>query len=1161
MQRIIRDEEPLKPSTKLSTLGDTLTDVAEHRKASPDLLQKLIRGDLDWIVMKSLEKDRTHRYETASELARDIERHLGDEPVEASPPSIIYRMRKFVRKHRGAVAMTATVVAALITMVIFWAIAEKKVKAQKLLRDLELAEQYLQESRFDLALGLGLSAQQRFPSDPRVLKIVRRAKGSAKLSVKFGLGIVRKATLKRIAEETGEPTVDLPISELLSSGGIDVDAGWYWLTLVYETNEGTNHPKEEIKKYLLFIRRETPYEIQVRRLIIGNVPDADFVTLEEALLFCQPGNILCLAAGKHRVPKLIIAVPNISIESKDYQQPAIIRIGNIHVCDTWDIRLSNLKFEGPYAFGRGNVVGFENSVLCKVTDCTFVATGINAANCDGVELSSNFFLRYAHNRGHITNSKRVILRNNTVHPVLKVYKVTNGSPAARAGLRSQDEIISVDGKPLGLNMNFSEAILAKKGKVLTLVVGRESDGKYAEVVITIKPQWEKKGNRYLYDLNISPGGRAWGTFYFQNCQVVLALNNQLARSALHGLLLVGCTDVLLAGNTVFQNAESNIIIDYTHEAIICYNELVAGVLSNLSLFGSDRATVQHNIIRGAKVGVQLEKSEHSDYINNLILENQTGILCSSGIHNHVETNIFLGNKQCVAAEKYYWGSMTVETNLMDSKIDPNSMENTWLTDRNNAICAFELEKATKQGERSRFKVKKANNYPNLDDHEYGPALSLKSKYLDSCNNMASMVLEFSQLSESLPIEKELGNGLADKTSDLAKRICLMRPPQVDEKSLGKHLEYGHPEVLRITRSLTKLYIDDRRYDKVGPILIKAMETARCILGENHPRTLDSINDFAWFQATCPVSQFRDGIKAIENATKTCELTNWKDYRYVGTLAAAYAEVGDFKSAVKWEKKAIDLIPENKRSMWLANYESRLNLYRSGKCYRAANLLSFSTRQMVGWWKLDQLEGGNVIDSSGNNLHGKLESRACFVSDPVRGNVLSLDGFADYVHCGYSRVFDITDEITLAAWIKVNIFDRKWRAIVTKGDTAWRLQRNADSNGIEFACTGLDIEGTQWGNILGSVNVNDGKWHHVTGVYDGNEIYLYVDGTLDKSKQASGLIETNDYAVMIGENAEGLMGREWKGLIDDVRIYSYALSETEVKELYAGRGPGPNERPE
>ncbi|MBW8040349.1 MAG: protein kinase [Planctomycetes bacterium] len=113
MQRIICEEEPTRPSTKLSTLGEELTDIAEHRKASPDLLQKLVRGDLDWIVMKSLEKDRTRRYDTANELVADIQRHLGDEPVVAAAPSQIYRLRKFLRRHRTH-AIGATMVTVLL---------------------------------------------------------------------------------------------------------------------------------------------------------------------------------------------------------------------------------------------------------------------------------------------------------------------------------------------------------------------------------------------------------------------------------------------------------------------------------------------------------------------------------------------------------------------------------------------------------------------------------------------------------------------------------------------------------------------------------------------------------------------------------------------------------------------------------------------------------------------------------------------------------------------------------------------------------------------------------------------------------------------------------------------------------------------------------------
>jgi WD40 repeat protein len=114
MQRIIRETEPLKPSTKLSTMGDALTGVAEHRKTNPGLLAKLVRGDLDWIVMKTLEKDRTRRYETVSSLAADVKRHLNEEPVEAGPPSAIYRIRKFVQRHRRTVAAALTIAATLI---------------------------------------------------------------------------------------------------------------------------------------------------------------------------------------------------------------------------------------------------------------------------------------------------------------------------------------------------------------------------------------------------------------------------------------------------------------------------------------------------------------------------------------------------------------------------------------------------------------------------------------------------------------------------------------------------------------------------------------------------------------------------------------------------------------------------------------------------------------------------------------------------------------------------------------------------------------------------------------------------------------------------------------------------------------------------------------
>jgi tetratricopeptide (TPR) repeat protein len=111
--RILHEEEPSKPSTRLST-DASLPSLAALRRTDPKKLMAMLRGELDWVVMKCLEKDRNRRYETAIGLARDIEHYLADEPVEARPPSLSYRARKFVRRNRGGVIAAATVIAAVL---------------------------------------------------------------------------------------------------------------------------------------------------------------------------------------------------------------------------------------------------------------------------------------------------------------------------------------------------------------------------------------------------------------------------------------------------------------------------------------------------------------------------------------------------------------------------------------------------------------------------------------------------------------------------------------------------------------------------------------------------------------------------------------------------------------------------------------------------------------------------------------------------------------------------------------------------------------------------------------------------------------------------------------------------------------------------------------
>ncbi len=158
MLRIIREEDPPKPSTRLSS-SETLPSIAANRHIEPARLSKDVRGELDWIVMKALEKDRNRRYETANRFAADIERHLRDEPVEAGPPSAAYRFRKFARRNKPGLTMGAIVALAVLVGVasMGWAVRDRVARSAVLehavAQALDETASFYQSTRLSDALG------------------------------------------------------------------------------------------------------------------------------------------------------------------------------------------------------------------------------------------------------------------------------------------------------------------------------------------------------------------------------------------------------------------------------------------------------------------------------------------------------------------------------------------------------------------------------------------------------------------------------------------------------------------------------------------------------------------------------------------------------------------------------------------------------------------------------------------------------------------------------------------------------------------------------------------------------------------------------------------------------------------------------------------------
>jgi tetratricopeptide (TPR) repeat protein len=217
----------------------------------------------------------------------------------------------------------------------------------------------------------------------------------------------------------------------------------------------------------------------------------------------------------------------------------------------------------------------------------------------------------------------------------------------------------------------------------------------------------------------------------------------------------------------------------------------------------------------------------------------------------------------------------------------------------------------------------------------------------------------------------------------------------------------------------------------------------------------------------------------------------------------------------------------------------------------AIVINVTDAKLVAYWEFDDLQGSMTRDKCGNN-DGTLKGKPYWTEGHFGGALKFPRSSLDSVYIKHNPIFNIKNEITVAAWIKIEGIEYDHQAIITKGNSSWRLQRFAKTGGIEFACTGLNMSDNPWGHIIGTVNVNDGKWHHVAGVYDGQKIYIYIDGALDISQNASGKISTNTFGVCIGSNAEVLYC-EWKGCIDDAILFDHALNKDEIFQLYTDGG--------
>jgi len=188
IRRLIREEDAPRPSVRISSLGAAAGTVAAHRRTDPSTLVRLLRHELDWVVMRCLEKDPHRRYPTANGLARDIQRYLADEPVQACPPSASYRLRKFARRNRVALMTLASVVAALLvgSIVSIWE-AIRATEAEQVAQQRLAAET---QARAAAELAWAAEARQRLAAQmaQKVAEEARRTEEALRREAEYHRG-------------------------------------------------------------------------------------------------------------------------------------------------------------------------------------------------------------------------------------------------------------------------------------------------------------------------------------------------------------------------------------------------------------------------------------------------------------------------------------------------------------------------------------------------------------------------------------------------------------------------------------------------------------------------------------------------------------------------------------------------------------------------------------------------------------------------------------------------------------------------------------------------------------------------------------------------------------------------------------------------------------
>jgi len=1318
MQRIICEQDPLKPSTKLTTLGNKLEEIAKHRSATAEQLRKSVRGDLDWIVMKALEKDPARRYGTAEALADDIERHLNHLPVSAGSPGILYHSRKFVRRHRSQVLVGGFLLALVILSA---AILGQHLRIRRRLHTVQKEFEAKQEMLAIQSARSSLSAAQADYASGQYADASKAL--DALVDDKY---VGPKARLLRARMALDQPDANVPMDELRAlldePNNVASQAHLLLAKIYLESQADDDETARELERKATEHQQKaeslasSSAEAAFNRALLADTPAERMGLLEEALAL-NPGHV-----DSRRIRALT------HYASRNYEQMEIDASVITAVArdnpEGYALRALALReraqLRGQTELLNRAISEHSQAIELAPTQARFYderrETFMRMGEYEKALADAQECIRLSPKEGiyhfHAFCALTALGRYGEAQREYQAILTLGGSSRGEYQFRKWAAVYAIDivdrhasWHPAGQEPDgpaftiLRQAIeahqtLAKKARCVAregavaswspngeeLAYGRGPLGHMAIEVLNLKtwttrllcysgfdPAWSPDGqyiafvrhrkitrlqdlvevgepylpgeeDRSVWIANADGTGKprvlARGDFpswsqnpkrlYYHSpeeggylCSISVEGDNP---SPTRVIRVLGRYPVVSPDEKyVVWHARGWNILELVK---LSSGKVVAGVLGYFPNWSTDGKALVFTRIggRGRDDGVWICDLEQGKAA--LAIEDWVCYRCSwSSNTGQIALSPLAHLLRAAGTEEYSYSgtSASIWVCSLDKSIfeaGSSALVRDWPWEESDTSSLMQMlmwcqtvpERAAEANPlRHRLMDVLQQAVASSDMSSIQPVQQLADLYLWFGRYDDAEQLYLETRDHQLAKSGATSQGFLDLTEELVRLYldvldrCDKAEPLCLEllKARSEVLGTDSPRALRTLILLARIAERQRRYKEAERLCLDLLKVKpRQIPKESTPESYESpilpgffaplsyfldetaftlrvlddptekiANDKRWvicahhllarLYATCPTVELHNLSKALEHATSACELSGWTEPICLATLGAVHAEAGRFDEAVRRQKEAIAHLPGMKSQMIRMGFEERLKRYEHG--------MTRLPKGMMARWEFEHSKDGIVPDSSGNNLHGCLVGDARIYVDPERGHVLRLDGDGDWVDCGADQRFDLTDEITVSVWIKVGRFDKDWQAIVAKGDGTWRLQRDRTTDTLQFACSGVDGlavgEGPSSGVFRGHTNVNDGKWHHVVGTYDGRQLSLYIDGELDAlmSVFAFTCIDTSEDRALIGMNGTAKSPREWNGLIDDVRIYNYALSEVEVKALYDGKESGAAEK--